>query len=248
VNGKTTPSPGALLLDIEGTTTPIAFVHDVLFPYARERAARFLRLHAHEAPVSAVIGELRADLVAERRRGESPTGTSGGDDARPDSIAQYVEWAMDRDKKTTGLKSLQGLIWEEGYRSGDLHGEVFDDVPGALERWHRLGIDVRIYSSGSVLAQRWLFSTVPSGDLTRHLGGYFDTRIGAKTEPSSYARIAATFDRPRHDVLFISDVVAELDAAQAAGLAIRLAVRPGNPPQPSREGLEAIPDFGALGF
>jgi methylthioribulose 1-phosphate dehydratase/enolase-phosphatase E1 len=249
VSGIPTPRPGALLLDIEGTTTPAGFVYQVLFPYARERAARYLRLHADEPAVATIVHQLRADLAAERQRGDYPARAGASDEAGSlESIGAYVAWAMDRDRKLTSLKALQGLIWEEGYRAGDLHGEVFDDVPAALERWHRLGIDVRIYSSGSVLAQRWLFSTVRSGDLARYLRGFFDTGVGAKTDPSSYVRIAASFDRPPPDVLFISDVVAELDAARTAGLSTRLAVRPGNPPQPSRGNHDAIPDFAALGF
>src|SRR5688572_9018746 len=206
-----------ILLDIEGTTTPIAFVYDVLFPFARTHAARHLDEQAQHA--------LKLEHDADMASGLQPPPWSAG-------ALAYVHWLMDQDRKSTALKDLQGRIWREGYGSGDLHGEVFPDVPPALERWHRGGIDVRIYSSGSVLAQRLLFSTTPQGDLTRFLKGYFDTTTGPKAEPSSYRSIAGAFALKPAEILFISDVVRELDAAAAAGLQTRLAMRPGNPAQP----------------
>jgi enolase-phosphatase E1 len=138
---------------------------------------------------------------------------------------------MDQDRKSTGLKSLQGKIWEEGYRAGDLRGEVYPDVPPALERWRRQGIDVAIFSSGSVQAQRSLFTSTAAGDLTRFIRAYFDTTTGAKTAPDSYARIAAALQRSPSEVLFLSDVGAELDAARTAGMRTALCVRtPASPP------------------
>jgi len=139
---------------------------------------------------------------------------------------------MDQDRKSTALKNLQGKIWQEGYRRGELHGDVYPDVPAALERWHGAGLDVRIYSSGSILAQQLVFSTTRYGDLTRFLNGYFDTTTGPKTESSSYHVIASAFALPAPEILFISDVVRELDAAKEAGLQTRLAIRPGNHSQP----------------
>jgi enolase-phosphatase E1 len=139
---------------------------------------------------------------------------------------------MDQDRKSTALKNLQGKIWQEGYRSRELHGDIYPDVPPALERWHRAGIDIRIYSSGSILAQQLIFSTTRYGDLTRFLNGHFDTTTGPKTESSSYKTIASAFALPAPEIIFISDVVRELDAAKAAGLQARLAIRPGNHPQP----------------
>jgi enolase-phosphatase E1 len=140
---------------------------------------------------------------------------------------------MDQDRKSTALKTLQGKVWREGYRRGELHGEVFPDVPVALERWNNTGMDVRIYSSGSILAQQLLFSTTTYGDLTSFLKGYFDTTTGPKTEASSYAKIADTFGLNPSEIVFVSDVTRELDAATAAGLQAQLAVRPGNAPQPT---------------
>ena len=207
-----------ILLDIEGTTTPIAFVYDVLFPFARTHAARHLDQEAQRA--------LKLEHDADVASGYQPPPWSSG-------ALAYVHWLMDQDRKSTALKTLQGKIWQEGYRRGDLHGEVFADVPPALERWHRDGVDVRIYSSGSILAQQLLFSTTPQGDLTRFLQGYFDTTTGPKVEPSSYQAIARAFSLPATDILFVSDVVRELDAAAAAGFHTRLAVRPGNPAQPA---------------
>ena len=132
---------------------------------------------------------------------------------------------MDRDRKSTGLKSLQGKIWEEGYRTGELRGEVYPEVGPALERWRRQGIDIAIFSSGSVQAQRSLFRNTASGDLTRFIRAYFDTTTGPKTAPESYARIAADLERPPSEVLFVSDVGAELDAARTAGMQTALCLR-----------------------
>jgi len=132
---------------------------------------------------------------------------------------------MERDRKSTGLKSLQGKIWQEGYRSGELRGEVYPDVPPALERWRDQGIDVAIFSSGSIQAQKDLFRSTGSGDLTRFISAYFDTTTGAKTEPDSYARIAEVLDRSPGEMLFLSDVVRELDAARTAGMETGLCIR-----------------------
>jgi enolase-phosphatase E1 len=207
-----------ILLDIEGTTTPISFVYDVLFPYAREHASRYLDGEAQQA--------LKVEYDADVARGlEPPPWTSGG--------LPYVYWLMDQDRKSTALKTLQGKIWQEGYRRGELHGEVFPDVPVALQRWNDAGVDVRIYSSGSILAQQLIFSTTQYGDLTRYLKGYFDTTTGPKAEAASYGTIATAFALPASEILFISDVTLELDAATKAGLQVKLAIRAGNLAQPS---------------
>ena len=132
---------------------------------------------------------------------------------------------MDRDRKSTALKSLQGKIWEKGYQSGELRGEVYPDVPGALERWHNRGIEIAIFSSGSVQAQRSLFRSTRAGDLTRFIKANFDTTTGPKPEPQSYSEIAAALRRPAAEVLFVSDVSAELDAARAAGMQTALCIR-----------------------
>jgi len=205
-----------ILLDIEGTTTPISFVYDVLFPYARA--------HVSENLGEEDIADLRLSYETDLRNGFSPPAWS-------DPPVAYVHWLMDQDRKSTALKNLQGKIWLTGYQQGALHGEVFKDVPLAFERWHEAGIDVRIYSSGSKLAQRLLFSTTNFGDLTKFLNGYFDTTTGPKIEAESYAVIGRAFGCKPEEVLFVSDVVKELDGARSAGMQTALCIRPGNHPQ-----------------
>lgn len=207
-----------ILLDIEGTTTPISFVYDVLFPFARRHATRFLQ----NADLRDLRREYDEDVL--RRSNPPPWNTHG---------EAYFYWLMDQDKKSTALKAIQGEIWLHGYKDGELHGEVFPDVPPALRRWHGAGIDVRIFSSGSVLAQKLLFENTTDGDLTQFLNGYFDTTTGPKNEPESYSTIAATFGGG--EILFVSDVTRELDAAGVAGMRTLLCVRPGNHPQPAHD-------------
>jgi enolase-phosphatase E1 len=219
-----------ILLDIEGTTTPIAFVYGVLFPFARRHAARFLE-HAD-------VSGLKLEYDEDVRQGQNPPPWSAGP-------AAYVYWLMDQDRKSTALKAIQGRIWLDGYRSGELRGQVFPDVPPAMQAWHTNHIDTRIFSSGSILAQRLLFSTTPDGDLTRFINGYFDTTTGPKTEPASYNAITDAYALPPGRILFISDVTGELDAARAAGLDTRLCVRPGNHPQPEHDHA-VITSFGEL--
>jgi enolase-phosphatase E1 len=217
----------AILLDIEGTTTPIAFVQQVLFPYARARVADFLARHLADAGVRADVTLLRAEHAAEPADSGRPEWNAADDQG---SATAFVYWLMDRDSKSTGLKSLQGKIWEEGYRNGHLKGkgEVYADVRPALERWHARGQKIAIFSSGSVQAQRNLFANTIAGDLTPFLTAYFDTTTGPKRQPASYRRIAELLNEPPKTVVFVSDVTAELDAAGAAGMRTVLSVRPGN--------------------
>jgi len=205
-----------ILLDIEGTTTPITFVYDVLFPYARA--------HIRENLSAEDVTALRASYDTDLRNGFEPPAWS-------DAPVAYVEWLMDQDRKSTALKNLQGKIWLSGYQQGALSGEVYADVPTAFERWRRSGIDVRIYSSGSKLAQQLLFSSTKSGDLTQLLNGYFDTTTGPKVESQSYEVISLAFSCDPKEILFVSDVVRELDAARSAGMETALCIRPGNPAQ-----------------
>ena len=153
---------------------------------------------------------------------------------------------MDRDRKSPGLKLLQGLIWEAGYRAGELRGQVYPDVPPAIRRWRAAGLRVAIYSSGSELAQRRLFESTEHGDLTPLLSGFFDTGVGAKVASDSYARIAAALDVPPAAILFVSDVTRELTAAREAGLQVVLSIRPGNSAQPGSEAFERIESFDEL--
>jgi enolase-phosphatase E1 len=211
-----------ILLDIEGTTTPISFVYSVLFPYARNHLARWIAEHERDPVLAHDFRLLRQECDDDRRRGLSP----------PEGIADYCLWLMDQDRKSTGLKSIQGRIWATGYQMGQLKGEVFPDVPSALRTWSHEHVDVRIFSSGSVLAQKLLFGNSTYGDLTPFLGGYFDTTSGSKTAEQSYLRIARDMGLAPSDIVFVSDTVAELDAARTAGMKTLLALRSGNAPQP----------------
>lgn len=211
----------AILLDIEGTTTPIAFVHEVLFSYARAHARDFLANNQNSDEVRADIALLREEHAADKSNNLQP----------PESIADYIDWLIDRDRKSTGLKSLQGKIWRQGYREGTLKSQVFPDVRPALERWHAAGIRVSIFSSGSVLAQQLLFAHTDAGDLTKFIHSYFDTNVGKKGEAESYRKIAAALGLEPVEILFISDVVIELEAAKEAGMKTLLSIRPGNSPQ-----------------
>jgi enolase-phosphatase E1 len=231
-----TPAGGAgpaVLLDIEGTTTPIAFVTEVLFPYARRHVRHYLEQHLASPAHESLWATLRAEHEADRRLdARVPEWSEPSRSARIEAIEAYVAWLMDRDRKSTGLKQLQGRIWEEGYARGDLVGEVFPDVPVALSRWHAARRPVSIFSSGSTHAQQLLFQHSSAGDLTPYLTAYFDTTTGPKAELSSYTRIAASLKLAPGDIVFVSDATRELDAARASGMRTRLAVRPGNPPTP----------------
>jgi enolase-phosphatase E1 len=238
------------LLDVEGTVAPLTLTTEVLFPYARTRFAEFLQRQRNDEAV-------RADLVllAEENGAEKGTGiprlervSDAAQVATPrfrlDAML-YLMWLMDRDRKSTALKSLQGKIWKAGFESGELKGTLFPDVPDAFKRWSAHG-SVAIYSSGSVDAQRLLFRHSVFGDLTPLIGGYFDTRTGPKMEPASYAAIAAAMSVAANEVLFLSDAVRELDAAREAGAETRLVVRDGNAPVDDPHGHGVVESFAGL--
>lgn len=218
-----------ILLDIEGTTSSIRFVYDQMFPLVRHELDRFLSEHYGTAELQGALDLMARDLghaSADRWLG------SAEGPARLQAVADEVRRQMDADLKATGLKRLQGLIWRRAFEEGRLKSHVFEDVPGALRRWRERGYDVRIYSSGSVQAQQLFFRHTEYGDLSGWIGGYYDTTIGSKRQPGSYERIAGDFALPPDKILFVSDVVAELDAASQAGLVVALCCRPGNPPAP----------------
>lgn len=198
--------PRAVLTDIEGTTSRIAFVHDVLFPYARAHLPALLKQRGAEPEVAAALAEV--DSLAPGR----------------DRLATLLGW-MDQDAKVTPLKALQGIVWRDGYARGDLRGDLYVDVAPCLRAWAAGGVRLFVYSSGSVAAQRLIFGHSVAGDLTGFFAGFFDTRIGAKRDAASYARIAAKTGIAPEAILFLSDVAAELDAAAAAGLAVCQLVR-----------------------
>lgn len=210
----------AILLDVEGTTSSIAFVYDVLFEHARREVGAFLAAHRGDGGVM----ELAAALCAAAGQPAEPAAIA----ADPSSATTAAIDLMNRDVKLTPLKALQGMIWRSGYESGSLRSHVFDDVPPALERWSESGLDLRIYSSGSVEAQRLFFAHTTHGDLTGFLRGHYDTVTGPKRDPRSYEVIAADIGCEPRRILFASDVGEELDAARAAGMATVLVRRPGN--------------------
>jgi enolase-phosphatase E1 len=196
--------PKAILLDIEGTTSSISFVADELFPYAARHLPAYIA--AHPEQVAPILAQVPGD----------------------DPVATLLRW-IEEDRKETPLKTLQGLVWAQGYADGTLKGHVYPDTPEALHRWHAAGIPVHIYSSGSIAAQKLIFGHSLAGDLTPLLSGYFDTTTGPKREPASYTRIAAALGLPPGDILFVSDMAPEIDAARAAGLQARLIDRAGGP-------------------
>jgi enolase-phosphatase E1 len=219
----------AILTDIEGTTSSIDFVHDVLFPYAREHMAEFVRGNADVPRVVSLLDEVRRE--------------TGQDLDLQGSIAQLIAW-IDADRKITPLKALQGMIWEAGYRNGDFTGHIYADAADNLRAWHAAGIRLYVFSSGSVQAQRLLFRYSDSGDLTPLFSGYYDTRIGNKRESAAYSRIASDIGLPPGDILFLSDIREELDAAQQAGMRTAWLVRDSRP-EPEAAHLQAS-DFNAI--
>ncbi|HKS10852.1 MAG TPA: acireductone synthase [Pyrinomonadaceae bacterium] len=241
---KTTSIAGirGIVLDIEGTTTPIAFVHDVLFSYARTHVKDYLAKHAATDDVRKDVELLREEHAADLRNGNQPPPLTNA----IDSVVSYSSWLIDLDRKSTGLKSLQGKIWHEGYSDGTLRSQVFPDVAPAFARWRVSGLTISIFSSGSVLAQQLLFAHTEAGDLTSFISNYFDTSVGKKGEAESYRRIAETIGLPPSEVLFISDVVSELSAAGEAGMKTVLSIRPGNQPQEDAAQYQTVETFDEL--
>ena len=219
-------SVAVLLLDIEGTTTPADFVYRVLFPFASRRLDSFLRQNFHDPEMRALIEALKAQQRVDLEQGLGPPKASGGsEESELRSVVAYAQWLISRDSKCGALKRLQGRIWQEGYESGELRGQVYSDVPRAFERWRWRRRRICIYSSGSILAQQLLFRTTTFGDLTALIEAFFDTKIGTKTDGESYRRIAASLGCPEKAVLFLSDAAKELDAARAAGIQTALCMR-----------------------
>lgn len=193
----------AIVTDIEGTTSSIDFVHQTLFPYARLHLRDFLRAQARRPEVAALVHAVALE------EGRTPT---------LEDAADVLDRWMAEDRKATPLKALQGMVWAQGYATGELIGHVYADTPVALRRWHDAGLQLYVYSSGSVEAQQLIFGHTEYGDLTPLFSGYYDTRIGAKREAASYRAILEDIGLPGEQVLFLSDIGEELDAAREAGL------------------------------
>lgn len=194
----------AIVTDIEGTTSDILFVHNVLFPFARERLPAFVAGQQHIEPVSGILANLRQEINQPH--------------ADTEALTRILLGFMDEDRKSTALKALQGHIWREGYLSGAFTGHLYADVLPALRAWKAQGIDLYVYSSGSVAAQKLLFGYSDEGNITPLFSGYFDTHIGAKREVGSYRSIAQSLALLPEQILFLSDIHQELDAALKAGL------------------------------
>jgi len=214
-----------ILLDIEGTTTPKAFVYQTLFPYAGEHVRDYLLQHLGDSSVRLAIDGLQQQNAADTEANFDPP--LWWNTLPVNSTVAYVHWLMDRDSKLPALKDLQGKILVDGYESGQLRGEVYPDVRPAFERWTRQGRAVCIFSSGSVLAQKLLFSLSTAGDLTQFICAYFDTTTGGKQEAASYSCIAKELAAPPKEIWFVSDAAEELAAARAAGVETVLCARPG---------------------
>jgi enolase-phosphatase E1 len=207
----------AVLTDIEGTTSALSFVKDVLFPYSRERLPGFVKARAGDPDIKAVLGEV-----------ESVAGSTLDCDG---AAALLVQW-IDEDRKAGPLKALQGMIWEEGYRNGDFFGHVYEDAARKLREWQVAGVKLFVFSSGSVQAQKLLFAHTEYGDLTPLFSGYFDTRTGSKQDMESYREIARQANMEPGDILFLSDIDGELNAAASAGMATCRLIRDGQSAEP----------------
>lgn len=201
----------AIVTDIEGTTTSLSFVKDVLFPYAESRMVEYLNNHKSDAVVKKICDAVRTEINDPR------TGMHR-------IVKTLLDWAK-ADKKVGPLKELQGLIWEEGYRRGDYKSHIYSDAAEHLRKWHTAGIPIYVYSSGSVHAQKLLFKYTSEGDLSNLFSGYFDTNVGNKKEAESYRHIASAINLSPSDILFLSDVTEELEAAAKAGMQTYLLIR-----------------------
>lgn len=219
----------AILTDIEGTTSSLSFVKDVLFPYARQNMEAFLHQHA---ATPAVVEQLAA-----------VNAIAGRELSLTEAVAQLHQW-IDEDRKITPLKALQGMIWEQGYRNGDFTGHVYTDAVQRLRAWHAAKVRLYVFSSGSVQAQKLLFAHSDHGDLTPVFSGYFDTSSGHKRDPEAYRTIVSAIGLPATDILFLSDIVEELDAAHTVGMQTLQLVRDGTIRSGARHRQEA--DFSGI--
>ena len=237
-----------VLLDIEGTISDIRFVYDVMFPYAKKHMERFLIENWESIPVQDAVRAVARDakiasiddwLGLEWRTGES---------AAVLRFSEHCHELMASDSKATGLKLLQGVIWQSGFESGELRAELFADVLPALVEWKASGLDLRVYSSGSVLAQKMFFKYTVLGDLTDLFSAHYDTTIGIKKEVASYERIATESQFDPADIVFVTDVYSELLAASQAGMQVVASVRPNNLALPAEFTGLTVTSFSQLQF
>ena len=230
-----------ILLDIEGTTSSVSFVYDEMFPFVRRELDSFLAAQWDDVDVQLACEQIAND--AGHASIAAWCGQDASEESRKAAVSAEVARLMDNDVKATGLKSLQGVIWRSGFESGELLAHVYDDVPAALKAWNEAGLDVRIYSSGSVQAQLLFFGHTVHGNLLNQFKGHYDTMVGSKKEAHSYTQIANEFKLEPSEILFLSDVPAELDAARTAGMRTGLCVRPGNAQVSDKNGHDQLTDF-----
>ncbi|WP_216904897.1 acireductone synthase [Synechococcus sp. CCY 9618] len=217
------------LLDIEGTTCPVSFVTGTLFPYASDQMGAFLERNQHQDRVLKLVEELEEEWKDDPHPEAVALRAEAPDECVPWRVLPYLHWLMAHDRKLTALKELQGMVWEQGYASGELVGPLFSDVPAALRRWRAAGKVLAVYSSGSVKAQQLLYRHSNGGDLGELFSHWFDTRCGQKQTSASYTAIAAAMAVEPDRILFISDTVGELQAATDAGMKVLFSLREGNP-------------------
>ena len=204
-----------ILTDIEGTTTEVSFVYDILFPYFRAHMDQWKTVDS--APMNDVLEQTRLLVIEE----QSINLTS-----KEALFEQLRQWSIE-DRKVTPLKTFQGMVWEQGFKSGAIKGHIYPDVKPALQRWLDGGLKLAIFSSGSIAAQKQLFGFSTEGDLTPYFSAYFDTTTGMKRDEQTYQLIVQQLNAPSNSVLFLSDIYQELEAANAAGLRTMQLVRPG---------------------
>ena len=232
-----------VLLDIEGTTSAIDFVHTTMFDYARNNLEDFL---VSSFETKETIEAL--EVFAQNENHPSLAAFLEGTSSKTEKVTRIVNLATQRmkeDSKATGLKALQGLVWRKGFTNGELKGHIYNDVPDAFSRWKKSGITTAIYSSGSILAQKIYFANTTFGNLGTLISNHFDTTSGPKRISSSYENITNILNAKAGDILFLSDVTEELDAAKAAGMATGLLIRPGNKPAGNNDH-PAYDDFNTL--
>lgn len=242
---KTTMSITHLLLDIEGTTCPVSFVAEVLFPYARSAMPDFLNAHAEDPEIQSLIEQSEQAWREDSHPSAVALGQPSAERTNLETVAAYLQDLIDRDVKFTALKDLQGRIWRQGYASGELVAPLYSDVAESLQRWHSEGFVLAVYSSGSVPAQQLLYGHCAAGDLRSLFSHWFDTRVGSKQEQRSYESIAEQMRCAPEQILFISDSLSELEAAAAAGLRVLFSDREGNPARESGR-FERISDYRRL--
>lgn len=221
-----------ILTDIEGTTTSITFVHDVLFPYASKHLPSWVRSHRSEKRVQAALDSVAATILAEENKESNESA----------QIEKLLEW-IQNDRKHPALKSIQGFLWQDGYENGSYTAHIYDDVPESFAKWKEAGLKMGVYSSGSVPAQRLLFGYSEKGDLQPYFSDYFDTAVGHKREIGSYKNISRALGLAPEKILFLSDIPEELSAAQAAGMQVLHLVRPGTKTSSDFQGVESFAEI-----